>query len=105
MPFGSHLFQILGFLVWGALMLVVGLVILAVVVLLVRFLWFGTKAAQLYIASHEPSTAAPISEPASDPIPEPTPTPTPAPAPAPDAPTSVTPDASGPVPKARKPKS
>jgi hypothetical protein len=86
MPFGSHLFQILGFLVWGAFMLVVGFVVVAVVILLVRFLWFGTKAAQLYIASQSASVAAPVDS-------------------VPDATVPVTPDASGPVPKVRKPKS
>jgi len=60
--FGGHIFSILGFLVWGAFTCLAAVIALAVVVLLVRFLWFGTKAARLYIASHEPVSAAPSDE-------------------------------------------
>jgi bacteriorhodopsin len=94
MPFGSHLFQIFGFLAWGAFVLIVGSIALAVVVLLVRFLWFGTKAAQLYIASHEPSTAAPVNQATAAPVDV-----------VPNEAPPVVPDASGPLPKTRKPKS
>ena len=60
--FGGHIFSIIGVLVWGVCLLVAAVIALAVVVLLVRFLWFGTKAAKLYIASHEPVSAAPSDE-------------------------------------------
>lgn len=83
MPYGGHAFQVLGFLVWGALMLVVIAIAVVVVILLARFLWFGTKAAKLYLATHEPSVPAPSHETAET---------------TPDATAPVTPDASGPVP-------
>ena len=56
--FGGHIFSIIGVLVWGVCMLVAAVIALAVVVLLVRFLWFGTKAAKLYIAAHDHVPAA-----------------------------------------------
>ena len=62
MPDGGHVFQILGFLVWGAFTLVAAVIALAVAVFFVRFLWFGTKAAKLYIASNQPVVAAPTED-------------------------------------------
>jgi heme/copper-type cytochrome/quinol oxidase subunit 2 len=97
----SHLFGILGALVWGTAMVVLVIIALAVAVMLVRFLWYGTKAAQLYISSHASSVAASTTEPV---IPTTIPdAPATAPA-APVVPPPVAPDASGPVPKQRKPK-
>ena len=80
----AHVF---GFLVYGFVALLSVAVTVAVIFFLVRFLIYGTKAAQLYIATNTPAKragpAAPLTEPATrgqvDPNPEripPTTTPT-----------------------------
>jgi len=80
----AHVF---GFLVYGFVALLSVAVTVAVIFFLVRFLIYGTKAAQLYIAKNTPAKpagpAAPVTEPATrgqvDPNPEripPTTTPT-----------------------------
>jgi hypothetical protein len=80
----THVF---GFIVYGFVALLSVAVTVAVIFFLVRFLIYGTKAAQLYIAKNTPAKpaapAAPVTEPATrgqvDPNPEripPTTTPT-----------------------------
>ena len=80
----AHVF---GFLVYGFVALLSVAVTVALIFFLVRFLIYGTKAAQLYIAKNTPAKpagpAAPVTEPATrgqvDPNPEripPTTTPT-----------------------------
>jgi len=101
----AHVF---GFIVYGFVALLSVAVTVALIFFLVRFLIYGTKAAQLYIAKNTPAKpagpAAPVTEPATrgqvDPNPEripPTTTPTgtstttvaPAAAPAAPAPASA----------------
>ena len=103
----AHVF---GFIVYGFVALLSVAVTVALIFFLVRFLIYGTKAAQLYIAKNTPAKpagpAAPVTEPATrgqvDPNPEripPTTTPTgtstttvaPAAAPAATAPASEKP--------------
>jgi len=103
----AHVF---GFIVYGFVALLSVAVTVALIFFLVRFLIYGTKAAQLYIAKNTPAKpagpAAPVTEPATrgqvDPNPEripPTTTPTgtstttvaPAAAPAAPAPASEKP--------------
>jgi hypothetical protein len=80
----THVF---GFIVYGFVALLSVAVTVAVIFFLVRFLIYGTKAAQLYIAKNTPAkpaaSASPVTEPATrgqvDPNPEripPTTTPT-----------------------------
>ena len=59
----AHVF---GFIVYGFVALLSVAVTVAVIFFLVRFLIYGTKAAQLYIAKNSPTrTAAPVTEPAT----------------------------------------
>jgi len=105
----AHVF---GFLVYGFVALLSVAVTVAVIFFLVRFLIYGTKAAQLYIAKNTPAKpagpAAPVTEPATrgqvDPNPEripPTTTPTGSSttvaAPAPTAPAAASASASAPA--------
>jgi hypothetical protein len=105
----THVF---GFIVYGFVALLSVAVTVAVIFFLVRFLIYGTKAAQLYIAKNTPAKpaapAAPVTEPATrgqvDPNPEripPTTTPTGSPTTAvaaPAQPAAATPAAEKPVP-------
>ena len=100
----AHVF---GFLVYGFVALLSVAVTVAVIFFLVRFLIYGTKAAQLYIAKNTPAKpagpAAPVTEPATrgqvDPNPEripPTTTPTGS-STAATAPATATPPAAAPT--------
>jgi hypothetical protein len=58
---GAHEFLFaIGTVVWGVLMLAIAVAIVLIVVLLVRFLLVGTRAAKLYLAQHEPQPAGPV---------------------------------------------
>lgn len=57
-PFGG-MFHILGFIVWAFASLIALAAVVAILVLLVRFLIVGTRAAKLYIANNSP---APVTE-------------------------------------------
>ena len=63
-PLGPGIFELIGVLVWGVVVLLVVAVTVVVAILLVRFLLVGTRAAKLYIAQHEPQAAATLTEPA-----------------------------------------
>lgn len=51
-------FHLLGILMWGFASLIGLAILIAVVVLLVRYLLVATRAHQLYIANNTPSVAA-----------------------------------------------
>ena len=109
----AHVF---GFLVYGFVALLSVAVTVAVIFFLVRFLIYGTKAAQLYIAKNTPAKpagpAAPLTEPATreqvDPNPEripPTTTPTGSSTTTVAAPATSTPPAPAAAPAASSPAS
>ena len=83
----AHVF---GFIVYGLFALLSIAVTVAVIFFLVRFLIYGTKAAQLYIAKNAPAetAAAPAARAAAAPAPAPV---APAPAPSDNATTAVLP--------------
>ena len=81
----THVF---GFIIYGLFALLSVAVAVAVIFFLVRFLIYGTKAAQLYIAKNSP--AKPAAAAPAEPTPAPAPaTPAPSPAAAPSAPATA----------------
>ncbi|HXD62612.1 MAG TPA: hypothetical protein VN619_11885, partial [Lacisediminihabitans sp.] len=55
---GHHLFGIIGTFISGLFALLMLVVIVGLIFLLVRFLLVATRAAQLYVAQHEPPRPA-----------------------------------------------
>jgi cell division septation protein DedD len=85
-PVGPDILNAFWAVLSGVIGFLVFLIVVALIFFLVRFLWFGTRAAQIYIAKNtaQPFASAPVATPA------PAPAPAPAAATPPPAPTTTT---------------